>query len=127
MGDPSDGVVTGPVQNGQIPDGRPPFGVRLVSTGSRAARVLVAGELDLATAERFDEAVTQALAEADDVVLDLSNVTFIDSTGLSSLLAGVSASHLRDRRLVISARLGAQPRRLFEVAGIEGALPLVDE
>jgi anti-anti-sigma factor len=115
-----------PFRSGQ-PTRPQPFAVRLISTGDAAARVMVAGELDLATSERFDQVVARALTEADDVVLDLSDVTFIDSTGLSSLLAGVSASHLRDRRLVISSRLGAQPRRLLQVAGIEGALPLIDE
>jgi anti-sigma B factor antagonist len=104
-----------------------PFTVRVISTGDRAARVLVAGELDLATSEQLDSALTRALADADEVVLDLSNVAFIDSTGLSTILAGVSASQLNGGRLSISATLGAQPRRLFELAGVDGALPLVEE
>ncbi len=127
MADLGDGAPSGSLQNDGSLAGSLPFTVRVVSTGERAVRVLVAGELDLGTSERFDEVVTRALTDADEVVLDLSSVTFIDSTGLSSLLAGVGASHLRDRKLVISSRLGAQPRRLLQVAGIESALPLVDD
>lgn len=99
----------------------------MIGTGDRAARVLVAGELDLGTSERLDTALMSALADADDVVLDLSSVTFIDSTGLSTILAGVSASQLNGGRLAVSATLAAQPRRLFELTGVEGALQLVEE
>lgn len=89
--------------------------------------MLVAGELDLATSSRLDKALTSALTDADDVVLDLSKVTFIDSTGLSTILAGVSASQLNGGTLAISSTLAPQPRRLFELAGMDGALPFVDE
>jgi anti-sigma B factor antagonist len=107
--------------------GPPAFSVRVISTGERAARVLVSGELDLATSPKLDRALDGALGDADEVVLDLSAVTFIDSTGLSTILAGISSSQLNRRKMTISSRLGAQPRRLFELAGMNGALPLVDE
>ena len=98
-----------------------------MSTGERAARVLVAGELDLATAPSLERALSGALEAADDVVLDLASLTFIDSSGLSAILAGVSASHLNGGRLVISSTLAPQPRKLFELAGMGGILPFVDE
>jgi anti-sigma B factor antagonist len=101
--------------------------VRVISTGERAARVLVAGELDLATSSKLEGALTQALADADDVVLDLSKVSFIDSTGLSTILAGVSTSQLNGGALTISSALSPQARKLFEIAGMQGTLPIVDE
>jgi anti-anti-sigma factor len=107
--------------------GGPPFAVRVISTGERAARVLVKGELDLASSPNLDRAITRALADADDVVLDLSQVSFIDSTGLSTILAGVSTSQLNGGRLTISSTLAPQARKLFELAGMDSALPLVDE
>jgi anti-anti-sigma factor len=105
----------------------PTLSVRVLSTGERSLRVLVGGELDLATSTRLDQALTRALADADQVVLDLSNVTFIDSSGLSAILAGVNASQLDGAKLTISSTLAPQPRKLFELAGMAGALPLVDE
>jgi anti-sigma B factor antagonist len=101
--------------------------VRVISTGERAARVLVAGELDLATSAKLDDALTEALTDADEVVLDLSKVSFIDSTGLSTILSGVSTSQLNGGKLTISSALAPQARRLFELVGMERALPIVDE
>lgn len=103
-----------------------PFAVRVISTGERAARVIVTGELDLATAPKLDAVLTGALGETKDVVLDLSQVTFIDSTGLSTILAGLSASQLNGGTLAISSALPPQARKLFELAGMQDTLPLVD-
>jgi anti-sigma B factor antagonist len=61
------------------------------------------------------------------VVLDLSEVSFIDSTGLSAILGGVSTSQLKGGRLTISSALAPQSRKLFELVGMERALPIVDE
>jgi anti-sigma B factor antagonist len=101
--------------------------VRVISTGDRAARVLVVGELDLASSEKLDRALTQALTDADEVVLDLSEVSFIDSTGLSTILSGVSTSQLNGGKLTISSSLPPQARKLFELVGMQDALPIVDE
>jgi anti-sigma B factor antagonist len=101
--------------------------VRVISTGERAARVVVSGELDLATASQLDQALSQALADADEVVLDLSEVSFIDSTGLSAILGGVGTSQLNGGRLTISSALAPQSRKLFELVGMERALPIVNE
>lgn len=109
------------------PDNRTALNVRVISTGERSARVLVAGELDLATSEKLDRALTRALTDADEVVLDLSKVSFIDSTGLSTILSGVSTSQLNGGKLTISSALAPQARKLFELVGMQGALPIVDE
>ncbi len=55
-----------------------------VLTGAEPVQVLVSGEIDLATAGQ----ITAALAEltGHDVIVDLSQVAFIDSSGLSSLI-----------------------------------------
>ena len=51
------------------------------------ARVVVSGELDLATAPQLASAVeVLASAGAQRVVVDLAAVSFIDSTGVSGLL-----------------------------------------
>lgn len=89
--------------------------------------MLVTGELDLATSPQLDETLTEVLAETEEVVLDLSGVTFIDSTGLSTILVGISSSKLNGGTLKISSMLTPQAQRLFELAGMERTLPLVDE
>ena len=51
-----------------------------------AAWVLVAGELDIGQADGLADAIAQAAQRSGSIVLDLSAVTFCDSSGLAALL-----------------------------------------
>jgi anti-sigma B factor antagonist len=76
----------------------------------------VRGEVDVATAPRLAEALREAAsASSGDVTVDVSGVTFMDSTGLSALVE--ARRGLGDRRLVLS---GASPMllRLLEITGL---------
>ena len=90
-------------------------------------RLVVEGELDLANAPQLDAALERAFTQVDEVVLDLSKVEFIDSSGLHAVLAAVRESRVNGKRLLISSSLRAQVRRLFTLAGMGGALPLVED
>jgi anti-sigma B factor antagonist len=50
------------------------------------AVVRVGGEIDTRTAHRLHETVTEAAGLASDVIIDLSQVTFVDSSGLGALI-----------------------------------------
>jgi len=50
-----------------------------------ATTVVVAGDVDLATAPKLQAAL---VAVDGDVIVDLSEVSFLDSSGLSALIAG---------------------------------------
>lgn len=112
---------------GGVTSDPPAFAIRVLGTGDRAVRVVVIGEIDLSTSPELESALSRALADADDVVLDLSRVGFIDSTGLSAILEGVRMSETNGARLAISSSLSRQARKLFQLAGMLGALPLVEE
>jgi anti-anti-sigma factor len=59
----------------------------------------VAGELDRTTADRFDDAVQSVIVGTGPLVLDLSRVRFLDSSGVRSLVKlGLS---MRGRALVL--------------------------
>jgi anti-sigma B factor antagonist len=60
---------------------QPEFDI-LVQRSAGTAVVRVIGELDIATAPVLADALTRLEAPCDRVVLDLSGLTFIDSTGL---------------------------------------------
>ena len=83
--------------------------------------VRVTGELDMASRDDLDEAMSGLAAEVRHVVLDLGGVAFIDSMGLRLLL------ELRDRyrglegSLTVSAQSPAV-RRLFEATGLDQVL-----
>jgi anti-sigma B factor antagonist len=84
------------------------------------------GALDSATAPRLDEELARIEHEAPSwLVIDLSGLRFIDSTGLGLLLSlnegaealGISLRFVRGRRPV---------ERLLKLTGAEGRLPFLD-
>ena len=82
-------------------------------------RTEVIGEVDLQTAEMFNEAVTEACMR--NCPVDLTRVTFMDSNGLRILLAAAST---REGPPLVVRRSGPV-RRLFDVAaptGVPGLL-----
>lgn len=87
-------------------------------------RVLgVSGEVDVATADRLKEAVTQALAEssADRVVLDLSEVSFMDSSGLAALVHAHKAAEEQRTSLVVSSPT-SRLSRILDLTGLDRVL-----
>jgi anti-sigma B factor antagonist len=91
----------------------------------RPAVVAIAGEVDLATAPEMGAALDDALDVADDVVLDLSNTTFMDSSGIHTLFSGRNRAEALGRRLTIVCPPGAV-RRLFDITGYSEHLALHD-
>ncbi len=85
--------------------------------------ISVEGELDLATAPRLKWVLVNALeAGRTQLVVNLSRVTFLDSTALG-VLVGVKRRLDPDARLAIVC---AQPAvlRIFEFSGMDGAFEL---
>ena len=85
----------------------------------------VEGELDIATSPLLDEAIVRARAtDAARIVIDLDEVSFIDSTGLHVLIK----HHAEDDRARIHLTKGSpQVRRVFELTGAFEYLPFVSE
>jgi anti-anti-sigma factor len=67
----------------------------------RSGRVAPAGELDTASAARLLRLVDEAAARWREVTVDLSNVTFMDGSGLDALLAARSRVQHRGGRFRI--------------------------
>ena len=53
--------------------------------------VTVRGEVDLAASSRFDAVISEALHVSHHVVFDMADVTFLDSTGLRSIIVALNA------------------------------------
>jgi anti-sigma B factor antagonist len=105
------------------PSGRSPLAID-VTPARFGAVVSIAGELDIATVPRVSAALQdEPAAGAEALVVDLSGVTFMDSTGLAALMTLQRALDARGGRLVIACPEG--PARLvFDVAGVTGQLAL---
>lgn len=91
------------------------------------ARVTVAGELDLVSAPELEQTLRHLrLAPAGDVVLDLREVTFIDSSGLRVVLVGSRDARTAGHRFVVLAGTG-QVRRVIDMAQVADHLELGDD
>jgi len=102
------------------------FHVRTEHEG-RVRRLTPVGELDIATAGElrgaFEAVLGDADAEAEVIVVDLGELTFMDSTGLHALLAMSAACEHGDRLRVVNA--SGSVARLFDIAGVGDRLPVM--
>lgn len=77
-----------------------------------------AGEIDVATVEPFRQAVLEALAaEPSALVVDLADVTFLDSSGLSVLAIALKGQRAHDGRVSV---VNPRPivRRAIDLVGL---------
>jgi anti-sigma B factor antagonist len=85
------------------------------------------GEVDFARIAGFRAALSDAArGEANRLVVDLTDVSFIDSTGLGALIE--LHTHLRrdQRELAVVVPSGTAAAVLLELAGIRGRLPIFE-
>ncbi|RJQ82072.1 anti-sigma factor antagonist [Pseudonocardiaceae bacterium YIM PH 21723] len=83
------------------------------------------GEVDLATAAGFGRRLDSALAEADDrLLVDLSAVHFLNSSGLAELVRVHKAAADQGTRMVLVSP-SAQVSRVLEITGLAAEL-LID-
>jgi anti-anti-sigma factor len=93
--------------------------------GSGAAWVHVAGELDLASSFTLERALREAQLCARVVVLDLRELTFIESSGVHVILDAAGGVRRGDGRLVL-VRGPAQVDRALTLTGVPSQVLIVD-
>ena len=103
------------------------FSISISDRDGRAV-VVIRGELDLATAPDLDAAIKSRLDDGQDVVVDLRELDFMDSTGLRVLVAAHGRVEGTEQRFLIVRPLpGASIERILAVAGVERVLYLIDD
>jgi anti-anti-sigma factor len=83
------------------------------------------GEIDMASAPELGRAL-DADGGAALVVLDLRAVTFLDSSALGLIVAQLRRARERGSRFAVAAEPGSEARRLLELAGLLGAVEVVE-
>jgi anti-anti-sigma factor len=91
-----------------------------------ASIVAVTGELDLSTTTQWDEEVQAAVQHSPAVVLDLSQVKFIDSAGVRELFRWVRAAERRSILVVVVAPHDGPLWRLLDILDLESVAPICD-
>jgi anti-sigma B factor antagonist len=98
------------------------FRTAVASLTGELALVSVWGELDLYTAERLRDRIDEAGAVgADTVLVDLSEVSFVDSTALAVLVQETRRLEGRGHSLVLVTN-DPRTRRVVEVTGLNQVL-----
>jgi anti-sigma B factor antagonist len=111
-------------RNGAVPEREhPPFSV-VMEESADGLRLLVRGDLDLASTREFERAVATARrSHPASMIVDLSELAFLDSRGLRAILAAREACEAQGCELMLIA--GEQSRRLFDMTGLTDSLPLI--
>lgn len=87
----------------------------------------VRGELDLSTVETLRDSLRSEQVRAATVVLDLRQLQFIDSSGLSLLVAEQQRAREDGFRFAIAVGGAPAVQRLFELTGLQDTLTLVED
>jgi anti-sigma B factor antagonist len=90
-------------------------------------RVALVGELDLSTVAKVQEELRRVEASAPaTMVVDLSKLTFLDSTGLRCIVTADERARAEGRRIVI-VRGPDAVQRVFAITRLEERLEMVDD
>lgn len=103
------------------------FQIEVQGNTGDAVVVAVKGELDLASSPSLSEELQRAReAGAALVILDLRELVFMDSTGLSVVVRAHQNAVESGRRFAV-VRGGKQVQRLLSLTGVGDRLTVVDE
>lgn len=92
----------------------------------RAAIVAIAGELDLASSPELEQRLVELLnGDIDLLVIDLRELEFMDSTGLS-IIVGAHQRLAETGRKLSLVKGPQQVQRLLDLTGVSERLRLVD-
>ncbi|NMF25053.1 STAS domain-containing protein [Olsenella umbonata] len=94
----------------------------LTTKAENGRKVQVAGEVDVSNASKLRDAIDELLAKGvPSVDVDLSQVSYIDSTGIGVLVGAVHRAHDAGLSLVVS-NPQRNVARVLDMLGVSGEL-----
>jgi anti-sigma B factor antagonist len=93
-----------------------------VSSERGAVIAAVAGEIDISTVAQLRERLFELADSGGTLIVDLNQVTFIDSAGLGALVG--TARRVAEHGGSLHAVCSQQPRRLLWMTGVDRRIPL---
>ncbi len=100
------------------------FGVRTKALPDGVA-VVARGEIDLSSSGDLRQALTEA--EGDPVILDLREVTFLDSSGLGVIVGQNKRAAAEGFRFAVAVAGAPAVRRILELSGLAKVLEVVED
>ena len=87
--------------------------------------VSFSGEVDLESSPAAREILLKCIESSDSVIVDLSEVTYIDSSGVASLVEALQAAKKNGNRFSLAA-VSEPTRRVLELARLDKVFTLYD-
>ena len=98
----------------------------VLSRDNGRVTIAIEGELDAYTAPRLGEALSEVIADGErEVVLDATGVTFLDSTGLGTIVHGHKRLKSHGGSLAI-ARPRSSVFKVIEMTGLHRLIPVTE-
>jgi anti-sigma B factor antagonist len=98
------------------------FSVRVLPRKTSVVRVRVSGALDLCTAPELERVLEPELRSGRRVLLDLSGVWFVDSSGLRAIARAAQIARSQGGELALDSPVPEQARRMIEITGLQALL-----
>ena len=112
-----------PPQSGE--GDHPTLTVRIQDAPDGTSIVAIAGELDLSTIPRVQGPLLEQITQRPAVLIDLSGLSFIDSSGMAILIQALRGANGTRVRILVAS--DSQVGRVFSIAGVSDALPVFTE
>jgi len=90
------------------------------SITEQSGRLVVAlsGEIDMEEAPKVRRSLLDSLKQKKDILVDLSQVTYIDSSGIASLIEGLQSARKQKNDLALVS-VSQRARRVLELARLD--------
>jgi anti-anti-sigma factor len=100
-----------------------------VESGGNHALVIAGGELDLASAGHLRDAIEEALSAAASVIVDLTDVVFIDSAivGVIATASNDVARREAGAQIVVVSPPDTNPRRVLNMVQADAFVRICDD
>ena len=96
----------------------PSFEIQESVDDDGAARVTLVGELDIAVADGVEERLRRLREAGSRVRLDLSQLDFIDSSGVRAIVLGLKHARQGGHELEVDRQISQTVRRMIDIMGI---------
>jgi anti-sigma B factor antagonist len=103
-----------------------PLSIEVRDAGNGVQHLVLAGELDMAAAPELERSLVEAPADRDCLVLDMSALTFLDSTGIHFLVQ-LNAAAEREGWLLRLVPGPPEVQRVLEIVGVAELLPFIED
>jgi anti-sigma B factor antagonist len=92
----------------------------VASITEQSGRIVVAlsGEIDMEEAPKVRRALLDSMKQKRDILVDLAQVTYIDSSGIASLIEGLQAARKQKNDLALVS-VSQRARRVLELARLD--------